>query len=253
MDKIDFSKTYAELEPPEGEQKVEQQATVEKAEEVPVISEEETKVPYSRFKKFHDAAKEAEEEALKWKQRAEELEQQKFERREIVVEGEVPSWWKELYGDTEVSQKAYKIQSQHEADIASQAEDRAFRRLQETQQAEANRYQENLSSIDEHLELVSAVAGRDLTEDEQSKLLDIVDEFTPKDDDGNYAGSLISPDKAWEIYEMKNQSAHAQRKASRNEVASIISSQSSGEPNADQTEKNKSWNPLSWPDWRNLT
>jgi hypothetical protein len=62
----------------------------------------------------------------------------------------------------------------------------------------------NIAIIDENLENLSLYVGRLLTEDETSAILDIVDEYTPKDDKENYLVELLPFDYAWKIYEAKN-------------------------------------------------
>jgi hypothetical protein len=44
--------------------------------------------------------------------------------------------------------------------------------------------------------------GRELTENEQIAILDIVDEYTPKDKDGNYLCHLLPFDYAWKVYKL---------------------------------------------------
>jgi hypothetical protein len=61
----------------------------------------------------------------------------------------------------------------------------------------------NIAVIDIQLLGLQNMIGRELTEDEQSTILDIVDEYTPKDKDGNYLCRLLPFEYAWEIYEIK--------------------------------------------------
>jgi hypothetical protein len=62
----------------------------------------------------------------------------------------------------------------------------------------------NIAIIDEHLRYLAMDVGRDLTEEEQMAILDIVDEYTPKAKDGNYLCPLLPFDYAWKIYRIKN-------------------------------------------------
>ena len=64
---------------------------------------------------------------------------------------------------------------------------------------EAN--EDNLAKIDARLDGLEKYLGRELTEDEEMAILDIVDEYTPKDKKGNYLVPLIPFDYAWKIYE----------------------------------------------------
>lgn len=66
--------------------------------------------------------------------------------------------------------------------------------------AEKARIEENERVIDDRLEYLARVAGRELTEEEQCGVLDIVDEYTPKDENGNYTGPVIPFLTAWKIY-----------------------------------------------------
>jgi predicted RNA-binding protein len=69
---------------------------------------------------------------------------------------------------------------------------------------EDQRIEGNIGIIDENFLELQAMIGRELTEEEQSDVLDIVDEYTPKDKDGNYLCSLLPFDYAWEIYETQS-------------------------------------------------
>jgi hypothetical protein len=68
---------------------------------------------------------------------------------------------------------------------------------------EVLRVKDNVAIIDELLEDLEAEIGRKLSEDETSAVLDIVDEYTPKDNKGNYLVELLPFDYAWEIYQAK--------------------------------------------------
>ncbi len=69
---------------------------------------------------------------------------------------------------------------------------------------EDQRIEGNVAIIDEQFLELQDLIGRELSEDEQSAILDIVDEYTPKDKDGNFLCSLLPFDYAWEIYETQN-------------------------------------------------
>ncbi len=62
-----------------------------------------------------------------------------------------------------------------------------------------------VAEIDARLDALAAHIGRPMTEDEQSAVLDIVDDFQPKDEKGDFLGPLISFEKAWEVYELRSQ------------------------------------------------
>jgi hypothetical protein len=219
-------------------------------EEEPVESVEETKVPYSRFKNIHERAKEAEAQADYYRQRAEELEQSRSSRHEQEDETEMPSYWKKLYGDSEASQEAWTIQQQREEAIERRAYEAGQRGAEELKYVEREKINQNVATIDEHFEDLEARIGRDLSEKEQSAILDIVDDYTAKDNDGNYQGALMPFDKAWEVYELKNASSRSATRQSRDNVAALSGTSSQGNT-TDQAKKDESWNPLARGSWRN--
>jgi len=240
-DKIDLEKPAFGLGSEELEKKEPETTEVVK-EEVKVVPEadaEESKVPYSRFKKFHDLAEEAKEEAEEWRAKYEALKEPKKEET-----SEMPNFWVKLYGDSPASQEAWKIQSERDAEIERRAYEAGQRGAVELREQESKRIDSNVEIIDTRLEALSDQIGRDLTEKEESALLDIVDEYTPKDRYGDYSGDIIPLDKAWEIYELKNGSSNT--KTSRDSVASLTRATTRGETSNDKAEADKSFNPLDW-------
>lgn len=221
----------------------ETKATEEKVVDVVPPKEEPARVPYSRFENVNRARREAEEEAEKWRQRVQELEQT---RQPAKDPNEVPLWWIKLYGEEPEKREAYKIWRENaEAGLEARAEQKAIEAIARAKNQEQATYRENLQTLDEHIETISDIAGHPLTEDEQEKILDIIDDYTAKDEDGNYAGALLPPDKAWELYELKQKLAKEPTKKSRDNVASIVSAQTSGQPTVEQQERDKNWRPWS--------
>lgn len=217
--------------------------------------EEVPRVKYSRFEKYVRQSQEAEARAEAAEARLAALER---ERRPSVQTDygaeQPPSWWLENYGDTPQARKAWQNQYQHEQELQSrlieQAEERAITRIREEQQNESSRLESNIGVIDENLESLSDMVGRDLTEGEQSEVLDIVDEFTPKDRSGNYLGAILPFDKAWEVYEMRHQNQNAKRRDSRDQVASLNGASTNGQPTSSQAEADKNFVPGRWSSWR---
>lgn len=237
-----------------GAQKVEEtveetvvEPTIEKIEEPKIEpiepSEEESKVPYSRFKKFHQEAREAREEAEKWRLEAERL---KNQPEPTKYSDELPPQWAKLYGDSDASKDAWKVQQDLNRQIREDALKEAREAVRNERYEEAQRIEDNVGQIDSSFEDLSAFIGRDLTEKEQSALLDIVDEFTPKDRYGNYAGETTSLEKAWEVYELKNNISKAPKTQARDTVAALTGKLSQGGTTAEVEERNKNWNPLNW-------
>ena len=245
LEDISAEKPETESEPQEVESK---------AEEVPAegsSDEEPKRVTYSRFKKFHDLADQYKQEAEQLRREAEEL-RARAERtpsREPLDSSEAPSWWKELYGDSEQSLKAWKIQQRANEELQTRIKEETLEAVESRQQSETKRVAENESTIDQNLELLEDYVGRELTEAEQSAILDIAEEYTPKDDDGNFMGPLIPFEKAWDIYEMKTQVSKAPKTKARDAIAALNGSQSQGTPEAEE-EKNKNFNPLDWDSWK---
>lgn len=218
-----------------------------KEEVVEEVSAEKPRVTYSRFENVSRARREAEAEAEKWRQRAVELESTIFERKsEAQTPNEPLELWLEMYGDSEASRRAFKLQQDQNEKIKAEAREEALRVVREERENEAARTSQNEKLIEDHLDSVSAIAGRDLSKKEQDAILDILDEYTPKDAEGNIAGALISPDKAWEIFELKEQAKGTPKKQARDSVAALTSPRSEGHPDGDRLEKDKSWNPLDW-------
>lgn len=205
-------------------------------------SEEESKVPYSRFKKFHDRALEAEKEAAEWRSRAEAI------KTEPVSTDDLPAHWLKLYGDSDASKEAWKIQKQANENLIEQARAEALEAVRNERGEEVQRTEENIEKLDENFEDLTSLVGRDLTDKEQSAILDIVDDYTPKDRNGNYAGELLPFEKAWEIYELKNQISNAPKNKARDQVASLSSNRTQGEPTI--TDADKNFNPMDWNAWR---
>lgn len=246
-DKV-LDKPFGQAETPAGEPAKEPIKTEEvKPEEV--VELEKPRVPYSRFENVSKARREAEAEADKWRQRAIELEEQRFTHKTEAPTGETPSYWLKLYGDTPEVREAWKLYQENQPTISPEKiREEALQAFRAEQVREKEAEKENLSTLDEHLDAIGAIAGHDLTEKEQSEFLDIIDEFTPKDDDGNYLGGILSPDKAYEIYELKRQNATSASRQSRDGVAAAINSPSNGQPSLEKQEADKNWRPWAYRD-----
>lgn len=207
---------------------------------------EKGRVPYSRFERKHQEAEEARQQAEYWRQEAERRSQSNNARADAAED--LPDYWKELFGDTDASKKAYKAEQKRMTEIEERAEQRAIEVIEQRQIQQERKFSSNLDSIESRMEGLAEYLGRDLTETEENALLDIVDDYTPKDDDGNYAGELMSFGKAWQIYELQQTQQSAKTNRSRNAVASASGASSKGEPSATE---DKNFNPQQWGSWRN--
>lgn len=211
-------------------------------EEEPAELEKESKVPYSRFKKFHDEALEYKRQAEEWRQKAEAI------KPEVKEDDELPARWVKLYGDSEASREAWKEQQALNQEVILKAREEALEAVRNERYQEIENTEKNIESLDNQFELLKDYIGRDLTEKEQESVLDIVDEYSQTGRDGKYI-SFFPMDKAWEIYELKEQASKAPKKTARDNVASLSGNKTDGEPNA-QAEKDKAFNPLDWNSYR---
>lgn len=206
---------------------------------------DETRIPYSRFKKVHEKALEAEREAKLWRERAEQAAQfTQSQQQRSSQEEELPTYWINLFGDSDASREAYKLEQVRFQNLKKEAIDE-FKREQETQKSQQHEaIQESLSAIEEGFENVEALAGRNLSEKEKEKILDIVDEYSPKDRDGNYIAH-IPFEKAWDIYKAvsKVTQTPAQKQA-------LQATGTDSEGNAKVDEKTKNFNPMDWNAYR---
>ena len=218
----------------------------EKKEEVSVSPEEDTvadkaRIPYSRFETVNEAKIRAEE---KVKYLEEQLASKRVDTQSDV---EIPEEWTELYGDNDVSKRAYQLQLNLNQKFQEEVTQRAFERIenQRTEQEESTK--ENLKVIDENLAGLSEELGRKLTETEESSILDIQDEFTQKDEQGNYLVPLLPADKAFEILTLRNEKVSFQKKQAKNRVLSATGASTEGDTS---TPVGANFNPNSWGSWR---
>ncbi len=220
-------------EPVQGEEGVRENGNGN--EETPETSEEENKVSYSRFKNVHTRYREAEKRAAELEARLQELESSRADR----IEREAPSFegrkwesWKKLYGDSPEARDAFKTWMEDFAppdesyiqQVAAEAYEQQVRN-------EERRIASNERTLDDQLEDLSISLGRDLTEDEQVAVLDIMDEFSAKDEDDRIL-SLYPAEKAWEMYEIQSQGSRSPRIQSRNKVAALTGSGTRGDVSA---------------------
>lgn len=220
----------------------------EKSEEqVSVSTDEDTvadkaRVPYSRFESVHERAIRAEE-------RAKILEEQLANASQKTVESEdieLPAEWVELYGDSDAAKRAYTLQLGLNERLIETAENKVLERIQNQAKEEQEMLEKNLEYIEDSLASFQDKLGRPLTESEESSILDIQDEFTPKGEDGKYLAPLFSPEKAYEIYELRNAAAKAQKVQAKRGVVSLTGASSEGEVSTSFA----NYNPNAWGSWR---
>ncbi len=202
-------------------------------------SDDEGKVSYRRFKKFHDEAKEARQEAEYWRQQA--LQTQHPEPQNYyqapppasiqpVYEGADWENFKSLFAgaNEDAVKTAYRQELQRIAAVEERAYQRASQAFDQRSQSERQAFRVNREYLDEWTDDAADLLGRDLTDDEQVQLLDIMEEYSAKDTDGMIVAPM-NPDQALRIYNMQNASAHSERRAARAAIAKTSSSGSSSD------------------------
>lgn len=212
----------------------------------------EQKVPYSRFETVSRRAREAEEAAEDAQRKYDELLSHREASREDTTQhepesyrGSLPVYWVKMYGDNDVSREAYAYELERQSSIREEARREALEAVREERTTEGKVLSQNERIIDDRLDSLSNYLGRSVTEREEAALLDIVDEYTPKDDEGNYAGDLIGFDKAWDIYQMSQGASASRTRQARSGAVMATGSRSSGEPTG-QAKDNSDFNPRDW-------
>lgn len=202
---------------------------------------EENRIPYSRFKKVVDERNETASKIEYLEERLAELENRRQESTPEDVD--MPSEWIELYGDSEVSRRAWKIQSRREEELAERAINQALERLSNQQIEEVERIAENEELIDDNLAELQESIGRKLTPKQEEEILTIVDEFSPTGKDGKYL-TLFPFDKAYEIYALRNSQRGAGTRQARQTVADLTGNASEGEADSSEATFKRGWD--SW-------
>jgi len=205
-------------------------------EEAPAEPTEEDKVPKSRFLTMHQRAIEA-EKALR--QFEAERENAPEPARAVADDADLKKFYVETFGDTPLSDKLYQAELARLSAIEERATNRAYERLTEREQIEAQTIDRRVESMDSAFEELSIVTGKELTDDEQVAILDIVEKYSPKDKNGKIPEEyLMSLDDAYEIYQIQAETSKPSRKE-RNAVAALSGTRSQGTPE-----------PTSDSDWR---
>jgi hypothetical protein len=229
------------------EEEPEEEEVIEKVEEEVSASTDkdavadEARVPYSRFETVNERAIRA-EERLKLLE-----EQVQSKTTESKVEGEIPEEWVELYGDSDAAKRAYQVQLKINEDLQERATQNAIDRIDSRGKEEREALDRNLESIDSSMKEFSDSLGRKLNDTEENAILDIQDEFTQKDENGNYLTPLLSPEKAFEIHTLRQDKAVSSKKQAKNRVLSVTGASSEGDVS---NSSGKDYNASDWGAWR---
>lgn len=218
------------------------------------VVDDEQKVPYSRMKSVIDARRDAERRAEEAEERLNQMLSRNEPARQDSSEpgqynGALPMYWVRMYGDNENSRYAYTAELERQDAIRDEVRREALDAVREERTQETQVLASHERTIDENLEDLSYSLGRDLSDKEQDAILTIVDEYTPKDDDGNYSGNLIPFEKAWDIYNMQQAQASGTATRQRRVPTMATNTPTEGEPSTKEKD-NKEWNPLDWNGWR---
>ncbi len=204
---------------------------------------EEQKVPYSRFKKKVEELEERESIIASLEERLSNLENNRQESNPEDLE--VPQEWTDLYGDSDVSKRAYQIQVKREMEIEERATQRALQQFRDQSENEVKQIEQNESIIDENLNELQETLGIKITPRIEEEVLSIVDEFSPVGSDGKYV-TLFPFDKAYEIYQLRNSKATQATKQARTQIANLAGNSSEGETDSSEASFKRGWD--SWRD-----
>ncbi len=214
----------SEEEPKAAEEKPKE----EEVKEEPVASEEETKVPYSRVQNIIRYRREAEEKAAALEARLAELEAAQSVQNTNVEEPPA-EWFTLTGGDTPQSRQAYQILRKQFNPSPEYIQQMAVEAYRNAERSETQRVSSNEEMIDRQFDDLSAIVGRDLTDEEETRVLEIMDEYSPVNDEGRII-SLFPAEKAWEVYELEAEAQKSSKSEGRNRVAALTGSRTTGEP-----------------------
>jgi len=203
---------------------------------------EKARIPYSRFEKVNERAIQAEIRL----QMLEEQLAQSNQKSESGQEVEMPNEWRQILGDTAEGKVAYDLLMKMNEKSHSEETNRILEELDKRQAAKNEEVNENLDYIEDNLARLQDSLERDLTEAEEAAVLDIQDEFTPQDRNGNYIAPLLSAEKAFEIYSLRQAATKGEKSQARRKVVSITGASSEGDSSRSDWE---SYNPMAWGQW----
>lgn len=213
----------------------------------PVV--EEQKVPYSRMKSAIERARAWETKAIEAEERAARIERESRNRptsNEPYAEA-IKSRIIKLYGDNDVSKEIIEIELNRAKEIEEIAERKANEAFDRRSSSQKSEIEANERALEDNIEDFSMSLGRDLTPDEEDRLLEIADKYSPVGADGKYlSGEPLPLDRAWEIYEMEQSSKGQASKKSRSQATALTSSRSEGETTTEA--QSGEWYPGRWRD-----
>jgi len=219
---------------------------IEPAPVVAPAEPEEDKVPKSRFLTVSQRAIDAEK-------RLRELEAERAVQTEVKPsydDEDLKKFYVETFGETEIAEKLYQNELQRLTSIEEKAAERAFERFSKLSEEQESVINERVSSFDRAFEELAIQEGKtDFTDDEQVAMLDIIENYSPKDKDGRLIGEYLLPlDKAYEIYKVQTDPITQAKRTERNQVASLTGARSEGTPTGNS---DADWKPGQGRRWWN--
>lgn len=207
---------------------------------------EEARVPYSRFETVNERAIRAEKELELLR------EEQKQSKQVTVSETDPPAEWLELYGDSDTSRRAWNVQQTLDqkrlASIQEAAARSAVEGLEKRQAEQSKHESEIVSNMENAFDDFAAKNKRTFSDSEQSAILDVMDDLSPKDEKGLY---LVDPttymERAVELYDLRLAKSTTKKNESKRRATSLASAGSEGEPSNQKTGHFKAG---SWDSWR---
>jgi hypothetical protein len=213
----------------------------------PAENDDEDRVPVSRFRKTREELISAREQLASFNTLQQELAEIKNELRSSRSQSATSATkdaWVKLYGDSSESIEAYDLQQSYLASVRDDLKNEMREESLKEQQYRTDTQEAVSNQFDDQRELLEESLGKALKDDDAASLLEIVEEFSPQNDDGTYnPESLMSLEKAYDIFQMRRNAPRGNR-ASKDELSRIASASSEGSTQTTSSER---------PDWNDWT
>lgn len=217
---------------------IEKEVVADAEEEETQTGGKKIRIPASRLKTLTSKIDELESKLSSYSSSQERIAALEAQLNASKTEEDLPDWWKEAYGDNDVSKQGYKNQQR----IMREELQRGLQQVEAQRQAQETEREERIEAIeqsfDTQMDSLEESLGRDLTASQKAELLDIVGEYSPMDGDKYVA--YIPVEKAYDIWS-KTQGLGQGKK----EIANIAGIQSSGSSSVQSSSERPQWG-----DWR---
>lgn len=208
---------------------------------------EEARVPYSRFETVNERAIKAEQEA---KMLREQLEANRGSSNQTAPSGDLPGYWVELYGDSDLSRQAWAAEQKRLTAMQESVAQKAVEAVEKRQAENAKFEEDTINRMVNVFDDFGSKNKRTFTDVEQSAILDIMDELSPKDETGRYEVDPVRYlDRAVEIHDLRQVKTSGKRIEAKRKAASLAGASSDGAPQGN--EKSGHFVAGNWDSWRN--